>query len=95
MKPLALFAILLSVPLLLIAVAWQAGRFDTLAVEARRLEATQESWVQENRKIEAGIRVLSSRERAAAFAQGLGLEVAGPERRLRIILPGAASGGLR
>ncbi len=92
MKPGMLFAIILSIPLLLIVVAWQAGRFDTLAVEARRLEASQESWVQENRKLEAGIRVLSSRERAAVLAQSLGLEIAGPERRLRVVLPGSAEG---
>ncbi len=89
MKRAGLFAILLSVPLLLIAVAWQAGRFDELAAQARKLEASQESWVQENRKLEAGIRVLSSRERAATLAKSLGLEIAGPERRLRVLLPGA------
>lgn len=89
MKRVGLFAILISFPLLLIALAWQAGRFDSLAAEARKLEASQESWVQENRKLEAGIRVLSSRERAAALAQSLGLELAGPERRLRVILPGS------
>jgi hypothetical protein len=87
MKRAVVIAILVSIPLLLLAVAWQAGRFDSLALEARRLEATQESWVQENRKLEAGIRVLSSRERAAALAEGLGLEKAGPERRMRIVLP--------
>lgn len=89
MKRVGLFAILVSIPLLLIAMAWQAGRFDALAAEARKLEASQESWVQENRKLEAGIRVLSSRERAAALARSLGLEMAGPERRLRVILPGS------
>jgi hypothetical protein len=93
MKRLALFAIVISIPLLLIAVAWQAGRYDSLAAEARRLEASQESWVQENRKLEAGIRVLSSRERAASLAESLGLEKAGPERRLRVILPGSGSRG--
>jgi hypothetical protein len=80
------YAILISIPLLLLAVAWQAGRFDGLASEARRLEASQESWVMENRKLEAGIRVLSSRERADALAQSLGLEKAGPERRLRVLI---------
>lgn len=95
MKRIALFAILVSVPLLFLAVAWQAGRFDALAAEARRLEASQESWVQENRKLEAGIRVLSSRERAAALAEGLGLEMAGPERRLRVLLPKRPEGGSR
>ena len=95
MKRVALFAILLSIPLLLIAVAWQAGRFDSLAAEARRLEASQESWVQENRKLEAGIRVLSSRERVEALAENLGLEKAGPERRVRVILPKAVNEGLK
>ena len=80
------YAILITIPLLLLAVAWQAGRFDGLAAEARRLEASQESWVQENRKLEAGIRVLSSRERAEALAQSLGLEKAGPERRVRVVI---------
>ncbi len=81
-----IYAMLISIPLLLLAVAWQAGRFDGLAAEARRLEATQESWVLENRKLEAGIRVLSSRERADALAQSMGLEKAGPERRVRVVI---------
>jgi hypothetical protein len=86
MKRSLVVVILISLPLLLLTVAWQAGRFDALAAEARRVEASQESWVQENRKLEAGIRVLSSRERAANLAEQLGLEKAGPERRLRIVI---------
>jgi hypothetical protein len=86
-----LYAILLSIPLLLLAVAWQAGRFDSLAAEARRLEASQGAWVQENRKIEASIRVLSSRERAEALAKSLGLEKAGADRRLRVTIQSGAS----
>ena len=66
------FALLLSIPVLLLAVAWQAGRFDALASEARRLESSQEAWLQEN----------------------LGLEKAGPERRIRVTLPGKAKGGI-
>jgi hypothetical protein len=93
MKRAARVAILFSIPLLFLLVAWQAGRFDSLAAEARRLEATQESWVQENQKLEAGIRVLSSRERAAALAESLGLEKAGAERRLRILFSGPPGTG--
>jgi len=93
MKRVTLFAIVFSIPLFLLAVAWQAGRFDTLAAEVRRLEATLGSWLQENKKIEAGIRVLSSRERAAALAESLGLEIAGPERRLRVLFPDRGEGG--
>ena len=86
MKKGYLYAILISIPLLLLAVSWQAGRFAALASEARRLEAAEESWVQENKKIEAGIRVLSSRERTEANAERLGLEIAGPDRRLRDVI---------
>ena len=90
-------AILISIPLLLLAVAWQAGRFDALASEARRLEARQDSWAQENRKLEASIRVLSSRERIAALAEDLGLEKAGADRRIRVLVrprSGAAATGI-
>jgi cell division protein FtsL len=75
-----------AVPLALLAVAWQASRYDSLADEARRLEAAQESWVGENRKLEAGILVLSSKERVAKAAEELGLGRAGPERRLRVLV---------
>ena len=92
MKRVLLFALLLSIPLFLLAVAWQAGRFGSLAAEARRIEVSQEAWVQENRKLEASIRVLSSRERAAALAEGLGLEKAGPERRVRLLFAGTTKG---
>lgn len=89
-----LYVMLVTIPLFLLVVAWQSGRFDGMAAEARRLEASQESWVQENRKLEAGIRVLSSRERAQALAESLGLEKAGPERRLRVVVqPQAKSAG--
>jgi hypothetical protein len=86
MKRAYLYAMLLSIPVLLLVVAWQAGRYDALASEARRLESSQEAWVQENRKLEAGIRVLSSRERADALARGLGLKEASPGDRLRVIV---------
>jgi hypothetical protein len=86
MKRAYLYAMLLSIPVLLLLVAWQAGRYDALAEEAKRLEGTQEAWVQENRKLEAGIRVLSSKERTEALAEGLGLKKAGPDRSLRIVV---------
>lgn|GEM_PF-1918565 len=85
-----LVAAAIAVPLLLVAVAWQAGRFATLAAQARRVEAAQESWLEENRKLDASVRVLSSREKAEERALLLGLEKAGPEQRLRI--EGAATG---
>jgi hypothetical protein len=92
MKRRMIFAAMLSIPLLLLALAWEAGRFDALAAEARKLESAQSAWVEENEKLGADIRVLSSRERAASLAEGLGLEKAGPERHLRIVLPQASKG---
>jgi hypothetical protein len=92
MKRRWLYAALLSIPLLLIAVAWEAGRFDSLADETRRLESAQQSWVDENEKLGADILVMSSRQRTADLADSLGLEKAGPERRLRIVLPARANG---
>lgn len=84
--------LVLSLPLLLVAAAWQAGRYASLAAEARRLEAAQEEWVRENQKLEAGIAVLSSRERAQSLAKALGLVKAPPERRLRIDVSKGAKG---
>jgi hypothetical protein len=92
MRRAKIVALLISIPVLLLAVAWQAGRFDALASEARRLESSQESWLQENRKLEASIRVLSSRERIASLSEDIGLVKAGPDRRLRVIVaPRAAA----
>jgi hypothetical protein len=80
----ALIAAAVAVPLLLVAVAWQGGRYAALAAQAKRVEAAQETWVEENRKLDASVRVLSSREKAEERAKRLGLEKAAPERRLRI-----------
>jgi len=89
-----LYAMLLSIPILLLLVAWQAGRYDELANEAKLLEDRQEAWVQENKKLEAGIRVLSSKERADSLAEGLGLKRASPDRSLRVIVqPRGGRGG--
>jgi hypothetical protein len=78
---------------LVLGAAWQVNRYAGLAAEARRLEASQESWIEENRKLAAGIAVLASRARAASVAASLGLEKVSPERRLFIVLPKKASGG--
>ncbi len=87
-----LFAAVIGIPLFLLAVAWQSGRFASLAAEAKRVEAAQKAWQEENRKLDASIRVLSSRERAEEGAERLGLEKASPDRRLRIEGIGAGGG---
>lgn len=89
-----MIAAAVAVPLLLLAVAWQGGRYAALAAEARRIEAEQKAWIEENRKLDASVRVLSSREKAQERAEALGLEKAAPGQRLRIeAAAGAATGG--
>jgi hypothetical protein len=93
----ALIAVAVGIPLLLLAVAWQGGRYAALAAEARRVEAAQESWIEENRKLDASVRVLSSREKTEERAERMGLEKASPGQRLLIEgsagTDGAATGG--
>ncbi len=70
----------------LLALAWQTGWYASLADRARRLEASQSEWVEENRKLESGISALSNRSRAAAQASGSGLVKAGADRRIRLVV---------
>lgn len=69
-----------------LGMAWQSSRFADLKARARSLEAEQESWISQNRRLEAEIALLSSRERTQAMANRLGLKKALPEERLRILL---------
>lgn len=80
------WALLMVSCLFLIGLAWQSSRFADLDARARALETEQESWIAQNRKIEADIALLSSRERTAEMAAKLGLKRALPEERLRIQL---------
>lgn len=69
-----------------LGMVWQSSRFADLSAKARALEAEQESWIAQNRKIEAEIALLSSRERTSAMANRLGLKKALPEEKLRVVL---------
>ena len=86
------WALLIVSCLFLVGLAWQASRFADLDARARDLETEQESRIAQNRKLEAEIALLSSRERTAEMAARLGLRRALPEERLRIQLS-ASSGG--
>ena len=76
-----------------LGMVWQSSRFADLAAKARALEAEQENWIAQNRRIEAEIALLSSRERTQAMASRLGLKKALPEERLRILLTPSGKGG--
>ncbi|MEI6876171.1 MAG: hypothetical protein WCL50_13700 [Spirochaetota bacterium] len=81
------YGALLTAPLILVALVFQAGRHASLASEARALETEQREWVDANRKLLGGISVLESRERAAELARRLGLVRASADKRLFIELP--------
>lgn len=69
-----------------LGMVWQSSRFADLSAKARAIESEQENWIAQNRKIEAEIALLSSRERTSAMANRLGLKKALPEEKLRILL---------
>lgn len=69
-----------------LGMVWQSSRFADLSAKARGLEAEQENWIAQNRKIEAEIALLSSRERTSVMANRLGLKKALPEEKLRIMV---------
>jgi hypothetical protein len=82
-----------SVPLLLMMTVRQTARFESLRSEALRMESLQRDWIEQNRKIQAGISVLSARERVDKAAQGtLGLTPVRPEGILRIKVGEKGSG---
>ena len=78
------WALMVLAGLFAIGMAWEASRFADLSARAKAFEAEQSDWIARNRKLEAEIAVLSSRERTQAMATRLGLKKALPEERLRI-----------
>jgi len=84
MKRWQLLCMLISLPLMLLAVVWQAGHQAMLFAEARELQHQQESWVAANEKLVGGIAILESRERASILAGQMGLERATASRRIFI-----------
>jgi cell division protein FtsL len=90
-----LYFITLTVPLFLGAAVWQSIRYAELEGEVRRLEATQEEWIESNKRLIAGISVLSSAERIEYIARNdLGLSKKPPEDvvQIRIERGGGADG---
>ncbi|MCE1195946.1 cell division protein FtsL [bacterium] len=78
------WALMILAGLFALGMAWEASRFADLSAKARAFEAEQSDWIARNRKLEAEIAVLSSRERTQAMANRLGLKKALPEERLRV-----------
>ena len=84
-----LYFLVFSIPLFLGLMIWQSVQYSHLDRNVRNLEAVQEDWVESNRKLIAGIAVLSSTGRIEQIAQNdLGLEKMQPEDILQIIIKG-------
>jgi cell division protein FtsL len=86
---LLLYFVVLTIPGLLGMVAWQSTRYTALEREIARLESAQEEWVESNKRLIAGIAVLSSSERIEHIARtDLGLTRIRPEDVLQIKIEG-------
>ena len=84
-----LYFFVLTIPLFLGLAAWQSVRYTKLEKGVRRLEAVQEDWVESNKKLIAGIAVLSSSRRIEQVAvYDLGLSKMRPEDVLQIRIEG-------
>jgi len=64
-----LYLAVITIPLFLGINAWQASRYASLQKEIRRLEQAQAEWVESNKRLIAGIEVLSSAERIEHIAR--------------------------
>lgn len=91
MKRWQALGMVISLPLMLLGVVWQAGRQAALVAETRELERQQEAWVEANAKLVGGIAVLGSRQRASELATGLGLERAAASRRIFVDISASPS----
>jgi len=84
-----LYFFVLTIPLFLGIAAWQSIRYVELDKGVRRLEAAQEDWVESNKRIIAGIAVLSSSRRIEQVAvHDLRLTKIEPEDVLQIKIEG-------
>jgi cell division protein FtsL len=68
-KRLLLYLAVITMPLLLALVVWQSTRYTDLEREIAGLEAAQEEWVESNKRLIAGIAMLSSSERIENIAR--------------------------
>ncbi len=84
-RRLFLYAMVVTIPLMLGLDSWQAVRYVRLEFQVRKLEAEQREWLESNKKLIAGIAILGSAERIERIArEELGLRKADPESVLHI-----------
>jgi len=84
-----LYFFVLTIPFFLGLIAWQSIRYTALDRNVKHLEAVQEDWVEGNRRLIAGIAVLSSSGRIGQVAaHDLGLVRIRPEHVLQVKIEG-------
>ncbi|MCL2472704.1 MAG: cell division protein FtsL [Treponema sp.] len=84
-----LYLFVFSIPVFLGVVVWQSVRYAELEKNVRRLEAVQEDWLESNKKLIAGIAVLSSSRRIEQVAvHDLRLSKIQPENVLQVRIEG-------
>ena len=85
-----LYFCVLTLSVFLGIATWQSNRFTELEWEVSQLESSQEEWVESNKRLIAGIAVLSSSERIEYIAlHDLGLRKIRPEDVLQIRIEGS------
>jgi cell division protein FtsL len=88
-----LYVIAVTIPLFLGLNAWQSSRYAALEQEIGRLEDAQAEWIESNKRLIAGIAVLSSSERIEFIAKNeLELYRIAPEDVLQIRIEGGGKG---
>ena len=86
---LLLYFFVLTIPFFLGLTAWQSVQYAELDRNVRRLEASQEDWIEGNKKLIAGIAVLSSSARIGQVAvHDLRLTKIDPEDVLQVKIEG-------
>jgi cell division protein FtsL len=84
-----LYVLTLTIPLCLGAIVWQSAKYAELTWDIEKLESVQEEWVENNKRLIAGIAVLSSSERIENIAKkDLKLVKKLPEEVLQIKIKG-------
>ena len=79
------YCFILTIPAFLGLSAWQSSRYGDLERELKKLEKTQEEWVESNKQLIADIAYLSSPDRIEHIARDtLGLQKKQPEEVLQI-----------
>jgi cell division protein FtsL len=92
-RRIVMYFLILTIPLFLGLTTLQSSRYAQLEQEMRHLETIQEEWIESNKRLIAGIAVLSSSERIEHIAKNdLGLQKKVPEEILQIRIEGDGDG---